>query len=106
MIEPVDETNRANEQYISKTEMAKRMDVSVRTIESWMKKRKVPFEKIGRTVRFNWGDVRTHLAKQSRVEAQRPNHLRPMEGTRGRLRELAAGIRRRHRLDPAGISDQ
>jgi excisionase family DNA binding protein len=91
--------NEAVDEYISKTEMAKRMDVSTRTIETWMRERKVPFEKIGRTVRFHWGDVRNYLSRQSRVAAQPRDHLRPTEGTSTRLQELAASIRQRQRLN-------
>jgi excisionase family DNA binding protein len=90
--------NESLDEYISKTEMAKRMDVTTRTIETWMRERKVPFEKIGKTLRFHWGDVRQHLSRQSRVAAQPRDHLRPVEGTSARLRELAASIRQRQRL--------
>lgn len=45
------------------------MDVTTRTIETWMRERKAPYEKIGKTVRFHWGDVRQHLSRQSRVAA-------------------------------------
>lgn len=61
--------NESLDEYISKTEMAKRMDVTTRTIETWMRERKAPYEKIGKTVRFHWGDVRQHLSRQSRVAA-------------------------------------
>jgi excisionase family DNA binding protein len=80
-------------------EMAKRMDVSARTIETWMRRRKVPFEKIGRTVRFHWGDARNYLFRHSRVEAQPLEPARLGEGVSPRLKNLAASIRRRERMD-------
>lgn len=89
------EPNPLDDRYISKAELAERMNVSTRTIETWMRQNKVPFEKIGRTVRYHWGDVRNYLARQRSLATQRPDHLRPAEGVRGRLRELAASIRNR-----------
>lgn len=96
MIEAV---NPSDEGYISKVELARRMDVSTRTIEIWMRERKVPFEKIGRTVRFHWGDVRDYLSRRSAMAVQPRDHLRPTEGTSDRLKELAASIRQRQRLN-------
>ena len=97
--ELTDRPNEAADGYISKKKMARRMAVSTRTIEVWMREKKVPFEKIGRTVRFHWGDVRAYLARRNRIAAPPEDQLRPAEGTRARLQELAAAIRRRHRLN-------
>jgi excisionase family DNA binding protein len=83
--------------YISKSQLAERMKVSTRTIETWMRERKVPYEKIGRTVRFHWGDVRSHLSRQSRVAVEPRDHLRAIDGISVRLRELAASIREQQR---------
>jgi excisionase family DNA binding protein len=97
MKESTARTDGADDIYISKLEMARRMDVSTRTIEVWMRQNKVPFEKIGRTVRFHWGDVRTYLSRQNRIAAQPKAPLQPAEGTSSRLQELAAAIRNQHR---------
>ena len=75
------------------------MNVSTRTIEAWMRDGKVPFQKIGRTVRFHWGDVRDYLSRQRHDGAGSRKQLRPVEGTRVRMEALAASIRRRHELD-------
>jgi excisionase family DNA binding protein len=88
--------------YISKSQLAARMQVSVRTVESWMQQQKVPFKRIGRTIRFDWSDVRDHLSRQSGVASQTRNHLRPAEGIKDRLKELAASIRQRERLNSRG----
>lgn len=95
MKEPKYDLNPYDDWYISKSELARRMDVSTRTIEMWMQKRKVPFEKIGKTVRFNWRDVRNYLARHNQGFRQVGNHLSPPEGTAARLRELAASIRQK-----------
>ena len=93
MNESTARSNLADDIYISKLEMARRMDVSTRTIEIWMRQNKVPFEKIGRTVRFHWGDVRTYLSRRNHVAAQPQDQLRPSEGISARLQELARSIR-------------
>jgi excisionase family DNA binding protein len=46
--------SQEEDRYISTIELARRTDVNTRTIGSWMRKNKIPFEKIGRTVRFHW----------------------------------------------------
>jgi excisionase family DNA binding protein len=97
MQESVENTNWPDDGYISKLEMARRLDVRIRTIEVWMRQKKVSYEKIGRTVRFNWGDVRTYLSRHNRIPAQPEEPLRLIEGTSSRLKELAAVIRKQHR---------
>lgn len=105
MNEAVKAFDASDEGYISKVEMARRMDVSTRTIEVWMREKKVPFEKIGRTVRFYWGDVRSYLSRRNAIVAQPGTQLRPTEGTHDRMRQLAAAIRRqqRHGKKKAGV---
>jgi len=98
MNEIPDNSSRPDEQYISKLEMARRMDVSSRTIEIWMREEKVPFVKIGRTVRFNWGDIREHLSRQQRLNAPPENQHSSGEHSRERLKGLATSIRKRHRM--------
>lgn len=46
-----------SDEFITKAELAVRMKVTARTIDSWMAKGYVPFRKIGRTVRFSWSEV-------------------------------------------------
>src|ERR1035437_2565022 len=56
----------ADNQHITKKEMAARMNVTPRTSDAWMSKGLVPYRKIGRTVRFDWDEVREHLKLRSR----------------------------------------
>lgn len=97
MNESIENSKWPDDWYISKLEMAKRMDVSTRTIEVWMHEKRIPYEKIGRTVRFHWGDVRAFLARRKSVGPQTANQSLPVEGARARLNELAASIRKQHR---------
>ncbi len=54
---------------LTKAELAKRLRVSQRSIENWsLKERRIPYLKIGRSIRFDWGTVRAALAKHQ-VEA-------------------------------------
>jgi hypothetical protein len=46
---------------IDKRETARRLNKSVRTIDSWMKGNKLPFMKIGRTVMFRWSAILERL---------------------------------------------
>lgn len=80
-------------EYLSKDELAQKVDVTVRTIESWMKHRLVPYEKIGRTVRFCWPVVKSYWAEHCRVApVTDPRELRMRKGSK--LRGLADAIRR------------
>ena len=75
-----------------KTEMAARMRVTPRTIDSWMAKGLIAFRKIGRTVRFDWDEVCEHLrARNQPVTIPVPH---PETGIDGMLRQRAAEIRR------------
>ena len=49
---------------LTKTELAKRVGVTTRTIESWMRLGYVPFIKIGRSVRFDPEDVMRALKRR------------------------------------------
>jgi hypothetical protein len=46
-----------HDEFITKAQLAARMKVTTRTIDSWMVKGYVPSRKIGRTVRFSWTEV-------------------------------------------------
>jgi excisionase family DNA binding protein len=81
-----------DDQHITKKEMAARMQVTTRTIDAWMSRGFVPFRKIGRTVRFDWGEVREHLKLRSRP-AVVPVVRKPGDGIAAMLRERAKAIR-------------
>ncbi|MBI1178729.1 hypothetical protein GC207_14950 [bacterium] len=51
------------EKFISKRIVARRLGKTVRTIDSWMQRRLVPYYKIGHTVSFRWSEVAAQLEK-------------------------------------------
>jgi hypothetical protein len=82
----------ADDQHITKKEMAARMQVTTRTIDSWMARGLVPYRKIQRTVRFNWGEIQEHFKLRSRP-AVPASDRQPGGGIAGLLRQRAAEIR-------------
>ena len=57
----------APEGFIGKTEVARRLNKTIRTVDNWMSRGILPYYKIGRSVEFKWSDVESHLAKTCRV---------------------------------------
>ena len=49
--------DRASDGLLRKPELAKKLSISERTLCVWMKKGRVPFIKLGKSVRFRWSDV-------------------------------------------------
>ncbi|MCW5554864.1 MAG: hypothetical protein KIS67_22215 [Verrucomicrobiae bacterium] len=54
---------QVNEDVLTKEQLARRMNVSLRTVENWMEQRLVPYVKPTRTVRFIWHDVEQALRR-------------------------------------------
>jgi len=52
---------------IDKSEAARRLDLSKRTLDEWMRNGRIPYLKIGRTVRFRWESVIARLEERFRV---------------------------------------
>lgn len=59
--------NAIADEVLEKPEIAKRLKISTRTLDQWMRAGRVPFLKIGKTVRFRWADVLAHLQDKCRV---------------------------------------
>lgn len=58
----------------TKAEIAEILAVSIRTIETWMRERKIPFIRIGKIVRFDSVHVMEHLRRSYENAAySRPN---------------------------------
>jgi len=49
--------DRASDGLLTKRELAARLRKSTRTTDDWMRKGKLPYLKIGKTVLFRWQDV-------------------------------------------------
>lgn len=50
-------TLSADEILLDKPGIARRLNKSVRTVDSWMKAGRLPYIKLGRSVMFRWGAV-------------------------------------------------
>ena len=55
------------EPFIDKGEVGRRTQMCPRTIDDWMKRGLLPYYKLGRSVRFKWSEVESHLAANCRV---------------------------------------
>jgi len=66
-LKPGDGSAPAQEGYITKQEVARRLKKTVRTVENWQRRGYIPFIKAGRSVLFDWPDVEAHLQKNFRV---------------------------------------
>lgn len=55
--------NSATDGLLDKPELAVKLRISKRTVDAWMKKRRLPFIKVGKTVRFCWPDVLEKLSE-------------------------------------------
>ena len=64
-MQPNGHTN--GEEFISKTEVARRLKKRTRTIENWMKQGLLPYYKINHSVAFKWSEIEAHLGKTCRV---------------------------------------
>jgi excisionase family DNA binding protein len=53
--------------FITKVEVARRLQKQVRTVDNWMRKGILPYYKIGRSVCFRWDEIEEQLAKRCRV---------------------------------------
>jgi excisionase family DNA binding protein len=47
----------ADEILLDKRETARRLNKSVRTVDNWMKRGRLPYIKVGRSVLFRWGAI-------------------------------------------------
>ena len=57
----------SQENFISKSKVAKRLNRSLKTVNNWMKRGILPYYKLGHRVSFRWSEVVAHLQE---------NHLR------------------------------
>jgi len=55
--------NGASDGLLNKRRLAVKLGISKRSVDVWMKKGRLPFMKIGKTVRFRWPDVLEKLSE-------------------------------------------
>jgi predicted DNA-binding transcriptional regulator AlpA len=58
---PGQSSSQLTDEILDKRETAKRIRKSVRTVDAWMKARKLPYIKVGRTVLFRWSAILERL---------------------------------------------
>ena len=51
------DVDRVSDNLLNKWELAAKLKVGKRTVDNWMKTRRLPFIKLEKTVRFRWPDV-------------------------------------------------
>jgi hypothetical protein len=56
-------TDRASDDLLVKSELAKKIRRSPRTVDLWMRQGKLPYLKVGKTVLFRWSDVLEKLGQ-------------------------------------------
>ena len=56
---------------VSEEKLSELLDVSESTLKSWRQKRKIPYHKLGRAVRYDLGEVKKWL-EQHRVASISP----------------------------------
>ena len=60
----------AVEPYLDKHEVARRMGCTTRTVDNMMRRRMIPFYKLGYRVAFRWSEIQNHLAQTCRVSQE------------------------------------
>jgi excisionase family DNA binding protein len=58
-----DNVGRSLDKLVGKTAVAEYFDVTVRTVEYWMRAKKIPFYKVAGTVRFRLSEIEQALAR-------------------------------------------
>jgi excisionase family DNA binding protein len=55
--------NAQDDTLLTKQNLAPRLKCSVRTVDEWMRRGRLPYIKVGKAVRFRWGDVLAKLGE-------------------------------------------
>jgi excisionase family DNA binding protein len=53
----------ASDGLLNKRGLAVKLSISKRTVDAWMRQKRLPFIKAGKTVRFRWPDVLEKLSE-------------------------------------------
>jgi excisionase family DNA binding protein len=53
----------ASDGLLNKRQLAVKLGISKRTVDAWMKRKRLCFVKVGKTVRFRWPDVLEKLSE-------------------------------------------
>jgi excisionase family DNA binding protein len=55
------QSSQSADEILDKRETARRLKKSVRTVDAWMKAKKLPYVKVGRSVLFRWSAILDRL---------------------------------------------
>ena len=58
------------ESFIGKTELARRLGKTTRTVDAWMRQGILPYYKPDRSVLFRWSEVEAHFARNYRKNSR------------------------------------
>jgi excisionase family DNA binding protein len=47
----------ASDALLTKKELAPKLRISRRSVDNWVRNRKIPYYKLGKSIRFRWADV-------------------------------------------------
>jgi len=68
--DPTPTTFTSADEILEKHETAARLKISIRTLDEWMRSGRVPYIKLGKTVRFRWAAVLAHLQENTHMNAK------------------------------------
>lgn len=68
---PTSSSGQPTDVMLNKTELAKLLKVTLRTVENWQRLRALPYIKVGKIVLFHWPDVVEFLKANFRVSRRR-----------------------------------
>ena len=82
------------EPFIDRNEVARRTQMRPRTIEQWMRRGMLPYYRVGRSIRFKWSEVESHLKATCRVcmGVVEGHELMVDGGNRARKKVLAKAV--------------
>ena len=60
-------TQAEAEGFITKREISRRLQTSLRTVDLWMRQGFLPYYKVGNSVRFKWSEIERHLGVHHRM---------------------------------------
>jgi excisionase family DNA binding protein len=58
---PGQPVSQSADEILTKPQTAQRLHKSKRTVDAWMKAKKLPYIKVGKTVLFRWNDILAKL---------------------------------------------
>jgi hypothetical protein len=64
---PLPATSNSSEGYLTKEQLAQRLNKSLSTVQRWQADGIIPYVKVSQSVMYHWPDVQQHLQQNYRV---------------------------------------